>query len=235
MASVLFSKRFAVLVLLFCGVFPVPATQPDSVTTIYKNGEFLSQHQLKTKASDSIISFVTSKLVHDFRSAPSDLFNWALKDLGLQSSDNELIIIFKSSRYDPATGISHGLFDIEIPHIKKFKDVKVDAIVARKVYKNGVTKVSAHIIYSSLLLKSALGTLTVVPLKNNEKLLLTNVHIHFGWFFNIFITQRRYKGIVEWRVRKFTENMREECRFQQKGTMDNNKKLTGNSLNKKTK
>jgi len=72
-------------------------------------------------------------------------------------------------------------------------------------------KVTANIIYSSLLLKYALGTVTIVQQKNHELLFITNVSIKFGWFFNIFITKRRYKSIVEWRIKKFTDNIKNEC------------------------
>lgn len=204
------------------------AAQSDSISTVYKDGEFKSHYQLKLKASDAVVTEVTNKLIRDFRSPTNEIFDWALKDLGLQNSDNELVIIFKSSTFDPKTGISHGVFDIVVPHIKTFRNVKVDAIVKKTKFANGTTKVSAHIIYSSLLLKNALGTLTIVPLKNDEKLFITDVSIKFGWFFNIFITKRRYKSIVEWRIKKFTENMKEECDLQagQKMPLPNTAKPT---------
>jgi len=65
-------------------------------------------------------------------------------------------------------------------------------------------------------LKNGFGTITVVPQKDNEQLLVTNVRIKFGWFFNIFITKKRYKSIVEWRIKKFTENLKAECERRQK-------------------
>lgn len=37
------------------------------------------------------------------------------------------------------------------------------------------------------------------------------IHIRFGWFFNIFITQKRYRDIVEWRMQGFMNNMRDEA------------------------
>jgi len=66
-----------------------------------------------------------------------------------------------------------------------------------------------------LLLKYALGTVTIVRQKNDELLFITNVSIKFGWFFNIFITKKRYKSIVEWRIKKFTENLKTECEQRQ--------------------
>lgn len=155
---------------------------------------------------------VADKLIYDFHNTPGNLFNWALKDLGLQEKKkNDIIFILKSSVTDKKTGITHGKFDIIVPLFTTFNNVVVDAIVSKTKCNNKENKVTADIIYSSLLLKHGLGILTIVPVKNNEYLFSTNVSIKFGWFFNIFITKRRYKSIVEWRIKKFTENMKDEC------------------------
>ncbi len=186
-------------------------TPSDSIKTVYSDGVFSTHYQLKICASNKIMSDVSDFLVTDFHDSPGNLFNWALKDLGLQNQNNEVIIVFKSSENDDKTGITHGVFDIIVPHFTTFQNVKVDAIVGKTRFTNGESKVTANIIYSSLLLKNALATLTIIPQKNNEQLLVTNVDIRFGWFFNLFITKRRYKSIVEWRIKKFTENIKDEC------------------------
>lgn len=98
-----------------------------------------------------------------------------------------------------------------VPDIITFSKIKVDASVYKTRYTSGDQKVTANIMYSDLLLKNALGTLSIIPQTGNEQLLVTNVKIKFGWFFNLFITKKRYKSIVEWRIKKFTENIRTEC------------------------
>jgi hypothetical protein len=184
---------------------------------VYTDGEFISHYQLKIKSTGKITQDVSDYLVNDFHKTPDNLFDWALKDLGLQDKKkNDLIFILKTSVTDSKTGVTHGEFDIVIPYITTFQNVKVDAIVSKKVFNTGETKVTADIIYSSLLLKYALGTLTFIPQKEGDILLITHVKIKFGWFFNIFITKRRYKSIVEWRIKKFTENIKNECLQRQK-------------------
>lgn len=204
-------KRLLIsLIILFVFFTNSNAISIDSISTTYKDGVFNTQYLTKARVSSEIVNFVTDNLVSDFHNSSSELFNWALKDLGLQNEGNELIIILKSSFHDVKTNITHGIFDIEVPYIKTFKDVKVNAIVSKST-NNGVVKVNAHIIYSSLLLDYCLATLYVIPQKNKELYFYTDVKIKFGWFFNIFITKRRYQNIVEWRVKKFTQNMKEEC------------------------
>ncbi len=204
-------KRIFTNIVFICAFIIYGYALPvDSISTTYKDGVFSTQYLTKTKVSGQVISAVTDDLVTDFHNSSTHLFDWALKDLGLQNEGNELIIILKSSFHDVKTNITHGLFDIEVPYFTTFKDVKVDAIVTKAI-NNGVTKVSANIIYSSLLLNNCQASLYIIPQKNNELYFYTNVNIKFGWFFNIFITKRRYKSIVEWRVKKFTENMKQEC------------------------
>lgn len=203
-------KYIAFILIIFFGhVCTTLASTTDSISSLYKVGKFETHYQSRTKASKDIASDVADYLVSDFHNSPGHLFNWALKDLGLQNKSNELIIVFKSSTHNTKTGITHGVFDIVVPHFTTFNDVKVDAIVSKTESNNGVIKVTANIVYSSLLLKNALGTITLIP-QNNDLLLVTNVKINFGWFFNLFITQKRYKSIVEWRIKKFTENIIDE-------------------------
>lgn len=192
------------------------AAPVDSIWTVYKDGEFTTQCQLKLKTSDRIVSEVSDHLVNDFHNSPGNLFNWALKNLGLQDKNNELIIVFKSSTNDTKTRITHGVFDVVVPDIKTFHDIQVDAMVAKTKYNNGVTKVTANIAYSTLLLDKAYGIFTVIPQRNGDQIFVSNVKIKFGWFFNLFITNKRYKSIVEWRVKKFTENIKAECELKNK-------------------
>jgi len=206
-------KRKHILILFLLSLLlNLKASPIDSISSVYKNGEYVTFYETRIKVSNEIAEDVADYLVHDFHFSPENLFNWALKDLGLQNKkDNELVFVIKPSVFDEKTGVTHGNFDIIVPHITTFKNVKVDAIVTKKQLKNGDTKVIADIIYSSLLLKHALGTVTIIPQKNNEQVLITNVSIKFGWFFNIFITKKRYKSIVEWRIKKFAENFKDEC------------------------
>jgi hypothetical protein len=204
-------KYFFSFIVLWALSFPLFAGEADSISTVYRDGRFQTYYRNTLKSSNKITSDVADYLVSDFHNSPGHLFEWALKGLGLKNKKNELIIIFKASHYDNKTGIAHGVFDIVVPGFITFHDVKVDAIVTKTSYTSGVNKVRANIIYSSLLLKNAVGSLYLIPRENNDFLVETNVEINFGWFFNLFITQKRYKSIVEWRIKKFAENIKDEC------------------------
>lgn len=187
----------------------------DSIASFYRDSQFHTHYQSGVTVDVSVAKDVAGSLISDFHNRPAHLFDWALKDLGLQNSKNEIIIVFKSSTDDRKTNITHGVFDIVVPHITTFRNVKVDAVVTPRNEKNSFL-VEADIIYSSLLLKQATGIIRFVPESGQKIKIITDVNITFGWFFNIFITQRRYKSIVEWRIKKFTENIIDECNFRAK-------------------
>jgi len=200
---------FYYIICLISVLGSISAQPKDSIVTIYENGEFKTHFESRIKAPTKIITQVADQLESDFHNTPGNLFMWALKDLGLQNKNNEVIIVFKSSSND-VNNVTHGKFDIIVPYFTSFNNVSVDAIVTKSNVNNTFT-VNANIIYSSLLLKNALGSISFSPLKNNEKLVSCNVKIKFGWFFNLFITKKRYKSIVEWRIKKFVENIKLEC------------------------
>lgn len=204
-------KIFTVFTLLLIFASNTLANPDDSIQTVYEDKEFKTQYVSKLKASPKVVSETADYLVTDFHNTPDNLFNWALKDLGLQSKNNEIVFVLQSSVTDGKTGVTRGKFDIVVPHFTTFKDIRVDAIVKRDKATSREIKVGADIIYSSTLLKNAVGSVTFTPIGNNEYQIVTNVTIKFGWFFNIFITKKRYKSIVEWRIRKFTENIKTEC------------------------
>lgn len=206
-----------ILLILLCTP-SMSASSADSIVTVYKDGEFVSQYQRLIKTTPTITASVTDDLVSEFHNSPGKLFDWALKDLGVQDEKkgNEVIIIFKKSTVNEKTGISEGVFDIVVPGITTFSNVRVDGSVTKAHLVNGATRVTAIITYSTFLVKNASATVTIIPQKNNEQLFVSNLRIKFGWFFNIFITKKRYQSIVEWRIKKFTENMRIECEKREK-------------------
>jgi len=206
-----------ILLILFC-ISSISAWSADSIVTVYKDGEFVSQYQRLIKTSPAITASITDDLVSEFHNSPGKLFDWALKDLGVQSEkkDNEVIIVFKKSTINGKTGVTEGVFDIIVPGVTTFSNVKVDGTVTKAKLINGGSRVTADITYSSFLVKNASATFATIPQKNNEQLFVLNLKIRFGWFFNIFITKKRYVSIVEWRIKKFTENMRIECEKREK-------------------
>ena len=63
------------------------------------------------------------------------------------------------------------------------------------------------------------NSLAVIPSKNKGNWLVLESHVKFGWFFNIFITQNRFKLIMEWRLKRFIHNLKDEAERREKSAI----------------
>jgi len=201
------------IVFIFCSYISLLAvTDSQYIKTTFTDGGFVTVCQKEVNSTGTETNAVINRMINEFHTKPMRLFDWALKDIGLQGQqNNEMIIIFKSSRLDKTTGITHGLVDVIIPNLQDIRDIEVNAIVKNEIQPNGQLIGSVDVLNSDFLIKKAYATITSIPLKNGNQLLKTETHIQFGWLLKFFITQNRYKNIVEWRIDKFIENMQKEA------------------------
>jgi hypothetical protein len=209
--------RIIICIIIIAMLFTQKATASDTIATVYKNGTFVTQYQRKSKASNKVAILIADEFVTQFHTSPNTLFTWALKGLGLEGQKSyEMKINLKTATLDPKTGITHGFVDVVVPNITSFNNVAVDARITKSILVNGGRRVQAEVLYSRFLLDKACGTFIFVPQGENEQLVIANLTIKFGWFFNIFITEGRYKRIVEWRIRKFADNLKFELEKKEK-------------------
>jgi len=193
------------------------ASTLDSIQTVYKDGEFITYCQVKVDSSDSINHTITNDFNYQMRYNLDALFGWALKGMNLRKERNELMIFyFKSTKYDKETNTIRGIGDVIVPGIITFPNIIVDSRLTDKKQANGEKTINIDLLYSDGFLKKMFGTFAVIPKKNNTALYTLNTHIRFGWFFNIFITQNRFKKIMEWRLKKFVHNLRDEAERREK-------------------
>ena len=188
------------------------ASEPHFLKTTYSNGEFITVCQTEVNAGETQTNAVIARMIDEFHTKPVNLFDWALKNLGMQGQkNNEMIVVLKTSKFDKKTGITHGLVDVEIPYLQDFRNIKIDAVVKKENQPNGQLKATADVLQSGLLLKKAYGTVTAISANEDRQILQTVTRIKFGWFLNLLISQKRYQTIVEWRVREFTKNLKLEA------------------------
>lgn len=206
-------KKIITFLFVSLAFIAVQANTPyQYLKTAYTDGEFVTVCRKEVNGNVLQSNAVILQMIEQLNNKPMKLFDWVLKDLGLQGQKNdEMIIVLKKSMFDKSTGITHGLVDVIIPNFQTIRDVKVDAVVKTELLPNGQLIGSVVVVNSGFLLKNAYATITSSPMKNGNQLLQTETHIQFGWLLKFFITQNRYKSIVEWRIDKFTENMQKEA------------------------
>lgn len=202
---------------MFCilGVLTaVNLTATDYLSTRYVDGEFVSECAVDAAAPLSVCDSVVADLVEQITSDYERLFTWAFKGLGRQGGDDErdeVVITIKESTFDKMSGVCHMVADIEVSRVTTFRDIALDSRVLQTKLADGTTRVDVDIFYSNSFLKKAYGTFFVKPLSDTRCEMRIQIHVRFGWFFNLFITQKRFRNIVEWRMQEFMRNLRTEA------------------------
>lgn len=200
-----------------------------AIFTTYTDQTFRTECAVLVDASPKVADILVDSLVVDFQKNPEHLFDWAFNGLGKQDDESKesFLIEYKTTAYNPETGKGKIVMDVIIPNIKRIKDVCIDGTMtdthgSHTDYDNistvddfhvkDITRYSRKIFisatYSGNLLKSAYGNLYVIPLARNKTVYIMDMHVQFGWFFNMFISKRLYKRTMEWRIARYVENLK---------------------------
>jgi len=202
-------------ILIFLFLFPIltlGATPTDSISTTYRDGEFVTYCQVWVRTSDSISHSVTNDFVHQMRYDLDALFGWALKGMNLRREKNDLMVFdFKSTSFNKETGVIRGVGDVIVPNVTSIPNIIVESRLTQRQLSNGKKDIYIDLLSSNVLLKKMFGTFSVIPRKNRGAWYTLETHVRFGWFFNVFITQKRFKTIMEWRLKKFVNNIKVEA------------------------
>jgi hypothetical protein len=206
-------KRQLTSFFLFCAVFvKITASQNETIETRYENGHFITSCVVPIEASEEATSSIMDDFIAQFRSDLPQLFSWAFKDMGLQGEGDELIVYhLKSSEYDEKTDMIHGKMDAIVPKIIAFRDIAIDGKMYKKEVNNERMVVQYDILKATNFIKEAGATFTITRENDKNALCRLDVHVKFGWFFNIFITQKRYRQNLEWRFAQLAKNLKEEA------------------------
>ncbi len=205
-------KYLFLFCLLFFVVLKSEATPNDSISTKYANGEFITYCQLSLTANDSITNEVVNLFVKQMCNDIKGLFKWGLKGMSLAKEKDEILIFdFKETRYNKQTSIIKGIGDVIIPGVTTFRDLSVDTKLTQRNFKGGRREVRLDLASPNPFIRDLRGSFYFQPKgthKNGYLQIVTNVR--FAWFFDIFVTQKTYKTILEWRIRQMLKNIKEE-------------------------
>jgi hypothetical protein len=184
----------------------------DLIRTSYKGGVFTTECKVWIDASE----VVTNRLIDDFimqmRSNLDSLFTWALKNMNLRGENDEFIIYYlKTTEYDPSTEIIHGKLDVIVPKILTINDIAIDGKIYKKEVSDKKVVVQYNVLRATGFVKNADAVLQIVHENEHTAYCTLEVHVRFGWFFNIFITRNLYKKNLEWRFVQLSANLKEEA------------------------
>lgn len=210
------TKKYSSMLLFFLLAVPVFGSVTDSISTFYKNGVFTTYSQVWVNASDSICDAVTRDYDYQMRYNAEALFSWALKGMNLRKEKNEMMMFyFKSTSFNKEKSILRSVGDVIVPGVITVPDVFVDCKLFSKPTTAGKNSVYLNLLKSNGFIDEMNNTFSIVSTRKGNWFIL-ETHVKFSWFFNIFITQKRYKSIIEWRLNKFMHNLRDEAERREK-------------------
>lgn len=205
-------KYLTVIISTFLTCISVLAQIPeDVVQTYYRNGQFVTECKVWVDASEEVTTSVMDDFMIQFRSDLDQLFTWGLKDLNLQGEGDELIVYnLKSSQYDPDTEIIVGKMDVIVPKVLTISDITIEGKMYKKDSSENQVVVQYDILTATGFIKEADATFKIIRENEQGAWCTLDLRVKFGWFFNIFVTQKIYKKNLEWRFRQLATNLRNE-------------------------
>lgn len=205
-------KKTILLISLFISYLSLFAQAPkDSIRTYYKDGQFVTECKVWIDASEEVTTSVMDDFLIQFRSDLDQLFTWGFKDMNLQGEGDEFIVYnLKSSSYDPETEIILGKMDIIVPKMLTIRDVEIEGKMYKKEQTEDRVVVQYDILKATGFIKHADATFQIVRENEHSAWCTLDLRVKFGWFFNIFITQKVYKKNLEWRFEQLATNLRNE-------------------------
>lgn len=211
-------KKYLIITFLFFLLIKVNASVEDSISTVYVDGYFKTYCHISTSTSDSISNEVINKFVYQMCYDLDGLFKWGLKGMSLSNSKDELLKFdFRTTKYDKSTRILRGIGDVVVPGVTRFPDLFIDSKLTQLKYSDGKRDTRLNLVTENSFIKSMTGVFSFVPkAKNKYGYYVLESNIKFGWFFNTFLTQSRYKKIMEWRLQQLVKNIKEESERREK-------------------
>ena len=164
-----------------------------------------------TSAPVEITTRVADDLVRDFTTQPNNLFNWAFKGLGLQGEGKDLIeLIVNHYNYNTTTGVYKGNFDIIVPGFKNFRNINIDAVITSKTGPDKNSEIELDIKNTNIILRKAYGKMIINDKGKSGSEMSLEVQIKFSWIVDLFVTEKKYREIVEWRIKGLVDNVKGE-------------------------
>ncbi len=213
------NRTIFLIILLAFTVVITKASPVDSISTKYRNEEFATYCQVWVNSSDSVCDAVMRDYDYQMRFKLDALYTWALRGMNLRKEKNELMMLyFKSTSFNKGNSVLRGIGDVIIPGVITIPNIFVDCkLIGEQSGKGNTLKL--NLLNSNGFIKNMNNSLAVIPSKNKGNWLVLESHVKFGWFFNIFITQNRFKLIMEWRLKRFIHNLKDEAERREKSAI----------------
>ena len=205
-------KFCLVFILYFVVTIDIIANSTDSISTFYKNSEYISYTSVAVNASPSIVNGVIDDFLYQTKYNLDALYGWALVGLKLRKEADDIIIFnFMSTEYDLKSDVIKGVGAVVVPGIITFPEIHVNSRMTKKLLPNENLGVNVDVLYSDAFLKKTNAIFKMVPIDLKSCTISLETHVKFGWFFDFFISQSLFRQIMEWRFLQLMKNITNEA------------------------
>lgn len=205
-------KFCLVFILYFVVTIDIVANSTDSISTFYKNSEYISYTTVTVNASPLIVNGVIDDFLYQTKYNLNALYDWALVGLKLRKEADDIIIFnFMSTEYDLKSDVIKGVGAVVVPGIITFPEIHVNSRMTKKLLPNENLGVNIDVLYSDAFLKKTNAIFKMVPIDSRSCIISLETHVKFGWFFDFFISQSLFRQIMEWRFLRLMKNITNEA------------------------
>ena len=181
-----------------------------SVVTTYTNSTYHTRCEEPVSAPASVANSIVDTLVYQFQTDPERLFDWAFVGTTLQGDKDKdaFQLVWKENTYVPEENSSRLLFDVVVPGFTTFRDLTLETTLTDTFDTRGNRHARLDLHYSGNMLRVFNLTFSVLPVTHDSCTLILDGEVKFGWFFNMFISRKVYRNVIEWRLQRFLLNVR---------------------------
>ncbi len=179
------------------------------IATTYTQRTYHTEKTFAVQAPADSVNTVIDRFVYELQTDPNLLFDWIFAGTGTvgDTAKDALQLVFYESEYIPEE--KHGLLHIDIKTNGKtrFENLILETWATDSL-RDSTRDLRIKLNVSSRLLDEANVNFHITPTSDTTSLVAFDSHIRFGWFFNLFISRRTYRNVIEWRFDTFLENLK---------------------------
>lgn len=181
-----------------------------SVVTTYSNATYHTRCEEHVAASAQVANRIVDTLVYQFQTDPERLFDWAFVGTTLQGDKDKdaFQLVWKENTYVAEENYSRLMLDVVVPGFTTFHDLAIETVATDSFDAQGNRHARLDLHYSGKMLRLFNLTFSVLPVTQDSCTLRLEGEVKFGWFFNIFISRKVYRNVIEWRLQRFLLNVR---------------------------
>lgn len=162
-------------------------------------------------ASQAALQALADRMAYEFQTDPDLLFDWAFKGTGDQNTGKEkdaIILRYKERKYDADKKEGDVAIDIYVLGARMFKDNHlITRYHQKEKLKGGKTQSRIYATYTGSLLEEGEMLLRFDSIAPEKTAIHYEFNITFGKFFSAFVSDKRWKQVAEWRLKKIIANV----------------------------